>query len=95
LFPLSSFLMEEKLGKGVDTCSPLVHTVPQMSTEPLAAELKTRLQPSMKRALELIADRRHLDTADIVREALRLYLEQQAVIVPTLPCPAEKAEVVA
>lgn len=50
-----------------------------MSTERLEAEIKTRVQPDIKKAFEDIADARHLNTADIVREALREYLAKQVV----------------
>ena len=44
----------------------------------LTAEIKTRVQPSIKKAFEQLAQDRHLDTADIVREALREFLSKQS-----------------
>lgn len=51
---------------------------PKMSNELLTAEIKTRVQPTVKRAFEQLAEERHLDTADIVREALREFLSRQS-----------------
>lgn len=45
-----------------------------MGNERLDAEIKTRVPEGIKSELETIATDRHLDTADIVREALRDFL---------------------
>ena len=50
-----------------------------MSNEILNAEIKTRVAPSVKSAFEKIAQERHLDTSDIVREALREFLAKHTV----------------
>lgn len=47
-----------------------------MSHETLSEEVKVRVPETMKRELEELAVRRHLKAADLVREALRLYLQQ-------------------
>jgi len=60
-----------------------------MSTEKLEADIKTRVQPSMKRQLESIAASRHLDVADIVREALREFVAKQPETLN--PQPVEQA----
>jgi hypothetical protein len=53
-----------------------------MSTERLNEAIKTRVPRASKRALEQIARERHLDVADIVREALREHLDR-AIIRPS------------
>lgn len=60
----------------------MVHT---MSTQKLEAEIKTRVPKPVKRAFEQLAKERHLDVADIAREAYREYLEKHSV-------PANKDE---
>lgn len=47
-----------------------------MSTETLDAQIKTRLPKAVKEAFEQIARDRHLDAADIYRQALREYLQR-------------------
>lgn len=54
----------------------MVHTCAQMSTEKLEGQIKTRVPAEVKRELEDIAQNRHLDLSDIVREAFREYLEK-------------------
>lgn len=84
MFPKSS---ENLLYIRVDICSPLSHNGEQMSTERLNADVRTRVSPTVKAEFERIAEDRHLDVADIVREALREYLARH-------PHPQnEKAEV--
>lgn len=39
-------------------------------------EIKVRVEPFLKLSFEQIADREHLDTSDIVRRALREWLEK-------------------
>lgn len=51
---------------------------PQMATSYFTDEVKTRVTRAMKRSLEKRAAVRELDLSDIVREALRDYLEKQA-----------------
>jgi predicted transcriptional regulator len=53
------------------------HSGEQMSTEKLTAEIKTRVPKEVKKAFEKIAADRHLDVADIAREAYREYLKKQ------------------
>lgn len=54
-----------------------------MGTERLDAEIKTRVPSAVKARFENIAADRHLDVADIAREAFREFLARQ--IPPTLP----------
>jgi len=51
-------------------------TLFHMKHEALTDQIKTRVQPSVKKAFQSIAVRRHLDVSDIVREALREYLSK-------------------
>lgn len=51
----------------------------QMSTETLDEEIKTRVKPSVKKALAHLAEQRSLKLADISREAFREYLEKHPV----------------
>lgn len=44
-----------------------------MRTERFQQNIKTRVPAELKRELESIAQGRHLDLSDIVREALRIY----------------------
>ena len=60
-----------------------------MSPEQLTADLKTRVSPSVKQDFQRLAESRHLDVADLVREALLDYLARHGQPV------AEKAEVAA
>jgi len=50
-----------------------------MSTEPLSANIKTRVPSEVRQAFEKIARDRHLDVADIAREAFREYLAKNQV----------------
>jgi hypothetical protein len=52
-----------------------------MSTERFDAEIKTRVENPVKKQFQRLAKERHLDTADIVREALREYLAKQPATV--------------
>lgn len=47
-----------------------------MSAEKLDDSLKTRVSQPVKRAFETLAKARHLDVADLSREAFREYLEK-------------------
>lgn len=49
-----------------------------MSAEKLTADIKTRVPTGVKLAFEQIAEGRHLDVADIAREAFREYLAKHA-----------------
>lgn len=64
---------------------------PVMSTEKLEASVKTRVTPSMKAELESIAAHRHLDVADIVREAVREYVAKPGVLSPVEQPQTERA----
>jgi len=59
-----------------------------MGTELFDAEIKTRVSESVKRTLEGLAADRQLDTSDIVREALREYLNR---VLPRRPSNSRKA----
>lgn len=48
-----------------------------MRPETLSAAIHARLPKSHKRQLDLIAQARHLRPADIIREALRLYITER------------------
>jgi hypothetical protein len=63
----------------------------QMSTERLEADIKTRVAPGVKRAFEELARTRHLDVADIAREAFREYLEKHPAGQIDLPLTPKKA----
>lgn len=45
--------------------------------EKLDAQIKARVSASVKGQFEALAAERHLDTADVLREALRDYLRRQ------------------
>lgn len=51
----------------------------------MSAELKSRVDPAVKLRLEQIAANRELDLSDVVREALRQYLQRQPVPTVTVP----------
>lgn len=55
---------------------------PIMARETFEAEIKTRVPANVKQAFQVIADSRHLDMADIVREAFREYLAKQQPEIP-------------
>lgn len=57
----------------------MVHNGAQMATEPLTAQVKTRIPAAIKSAFEQIAEKRELKAADIYREALREYLERHGM----------------
>ena len=48
--------------------------------ESLDADVKTRVEPSVKAAIELLAEKRHLKAADVVREALREYIAKHQAL---------------
>lgn len=48
------------------------------TTRNLTESLHIKLNPQDLRAVQSIADKRELTTSDVVREALRVYLAQQA-----------------
>lgn len=50
-----------------------------MSKERLEAEIKTRVARGVKARFEALAAERHLDMADVVREALREFLARNPV----------------
>lgn len=61
------------------------YIVLQMSRERLSSKVQTRVSDDSKSKLEQIANGRHLDTADVVREAIREYIERHPVDQPLLP----------
>ena len=60
--------------KLLDACSLVGHFRGQMGTEIYDAEIKTRVTARQKNQFQRLANDRHLDVSDIVREALRNYL---------------------
>jgi hypothetical protein len=64
----------------------------QMSTERLEAEIKTRVPPAVKRAFEELARNRHLDVADVAREAFREFLAKNPPGQTDLPMVPVKQE---
>jgi predicted transcriptional regulator len=54
----------------------------------LEAMIKARIRPEIKRQLEQIARARDIQLSDVMREALRLYLDQRMII----QVPAESKE---
>lgn len=58
---------------------------PVMARETFDAEIKTRVPSTVKDHLQAIADDRHLDMADIAREAFREYIARQQAIQPAQP----------
>lgn len=48
-----------------------------MSNEKLTHTVRSRIPRKMRRQLQRVADARHLELSDIVREALRTYLGSQ------------------
>jgi len=67
----------------------------QMSTEKLDADIKTRVEPRVKRAFEQLARDRHLDVADVAREAFREYLEKHPIGQNDLPLMDKQPKAVA
>ena len=54
----------------------IVHHCSRMNTGK-TEEIKVRVEPFLKLSFEQIADREHLDLSDIVRRALREWLEKR------------------
>ena len=48
----------------------------RVAADKLDAEVKARIRPKQKRALERIARRREMHVSDVMREAFRLYLDK-------------------
>jgi predicted transcriptional regulator len=44
-----------------------------------SAEIKIRVEPTIKLGVEQIAQEEHLDVADIVRRALREYIQRRSI----------------
>lgn len=50
-----------------------------MGTERYDTSVKTNVSTTVKKALQNIADARHLDLSDVTRDAFREYLERNPV----------------
>lgn len=72
----------------------MLYIVCQMSAEN-KVQIGVRVPESMKTALEQRAEERHLDVADIAREAFREYMDRHPMKQPVLPLVTEKKEEVA
>lgn len=57
-----------------------------MTTKAMKQEVKTRVPSEHREALVAIAEQRHLDLSDIIREALREYLERPEIVAVLEQC---------